>query len=281
MKPRLKTTFVLVLMLLSVLCYGQDKATNYVENEFIIWLEKGVDASAFATNSNAGIVPKRLLSERLNIWLFEITDSKGAREEKMRHLTTSADVRVIQNNHTNITLREAIPDDPYYDQQWAPAIMSLPLAWEEFTTGGITATGDTIVVAVIDGGADWTHEDLNCWINTREIPNNSIDDDHNGYVDDYHGWNAYNHNGYVGANRHGTHVAGIIGAVGDNGKGGALGDEFVGRLGETITALSPGVPGRIVLGDAEWDAVSATSIAAGARVRVTARRNLTLTVEAV
>ena len=219
MKPRLKTTFVLVLMLLSVLCYGQDKATNYVENEFIIWLEKGVDASAFATNSNAGIVPKRLLSERLTIWLFEITDSKGAREDKMRHLTTSADVRVIQNNHTNITLREAIPDDPYYDQQWAPAIMSLPLAWEEFTTGGITATGDTIVVAVIDGGADWTHEDLNCWINTREIPNNSIDDDHNGYVDDYHGWNAYNHNGYVGANRHGTHVSGIIGAVGDNGKG--------------------------------------------------------------
>ena len=69
--------------------------------------------------------------------------------------------------------------------------------------------------------------------------------------------------------------------LGDNGKGGALSDEFVGRLGETITALSPGVPGRIVLGDAEWDAVSATPIAAGARVRVVSRRNLTLTVEAV
>ena len=219
MKTRIKTTIVLVLMLLSVFCYGQDKVSNYVECEFIIWLEKGVDATSFATNSNAGIVPKRMLSKRLNIWLFEINDSKGTREEKMRHLTSNADVRVIQNNHTNITLREAIPDDPYYDQQWAPAIMSLPQAWEEFTTGGITATGDTIVVAVIDGGADWTHEDLNCWINTREIPNNYIDDDNNGYVDDYHGWNAYNHNGYVGANRHGTHVSGIIGAVGDNGKG--------------------------------------------------------------
>ena len=61
--------------------------------------------------------------------------------------------------------------------------MSLPQAWEEFATGGVTATGDTIVVAVIDGGADWGHEDLNCWINNREIPNNGIDDDGNGYVD--------------------------------------------------------------------------------------------------
>ena len=69
--------------------------------------------------------------------------------------------------------------------------------------------------------------------------------------------------------------------LGDNGKDAALGDEFSGRIGETITSLSPGVPGRIVLGDAEWDAVSASPIAAGARVRVTARRNLTLTVEAV
>lgn len=69
--------------------------------------------------------------------------------------------------------------------------------------------------------------------------------------------------------------------LGDNGKGAALGDEFSGRMGEAITALSPGVPGRIMLGDAEWDAISATAIAAGARVRVISRRNLTLTVEAV
>ena len=69
--------------------------------------------------------------------------------------------------------------------------------------------------------------------------------------------------------------------LGDNGKGAALGDEFSGRMGEAITSLSPGVPGRVVLGDAEWDAVSNASIAAGARVRVVSRRNLTLTVEAV
>ena len=224
MKSIIKPLFILAIMALSVFSYAQEpqqsqESTTYVENEFIIWLEQDVDAADFAAKSNTGIMPKRQLSKRLNIWLFEINDNKELREDKMRRLNANADVRVIQNNHTNITLREAIPDDPYYYQQWAPAIMNLPQAWEEFTTGGVTATGDTIVVAVIDGGADWTHEDLNCWENTHEIPNNGIDDDGNGYIDDFHGWNAYNHNGYVGSNNHGTHVSGIIGAVGNNGKG--------------------------------------------------------------
>ena len=224
MKSIIKPLFILAIMALSVFSYAQEpeqsqESTTYVENEFIIWLEQDVDASDFAAKSNTGIMPKRQLSKRLNIWLFEINDNKELREDKMRRLNANADVRVIQNNHTNITLREAIPDDPFFGQQWAPAIMNLPQAWEEFTTGGVTATGDTIVVAVIDGGADWTHEDLNCWENAHEIPNNGIDDDGNGYIDDFHGWNAYNHNGYVGSNNHGTHVSGIIGAVGNNGKG--------------------------------------------------------------
>ena len=224
MKSIIKPLFILAIMALSVFSYAQEpeqsqESTTYVENEFIIWLEQDVDAADFAAKSNTGIMPKRQLSKRLNIWLFEINDNKELREDKMRRLNANADLRVIQNNHTNITLREAIPDDPYYYQQWAPAIMNLPQAWEEFTTGGVTATGDTIVVAVIDGGADWTHEDLNCWENAHEIPNNGIDDDGNGYIDDFHGWNAYNHNGYVGSNNHGTHVSGIIGAVGNNGKG--------------------------------------------------------------
>lgn len=224
---KLSNILFLAFLGLSMLSYGQEKksvveTTNpetYVENEFIIWLEQGVDAANFAVESNAGITPKRVLSQRLNIWLFEIDDQSESHESKMNRLWKNPDVRVIQNNHTNIQLRESIPDDPYYYQQWAPAIMQLPQAWETFTTGGVTATGDTIVVAVIDGGADLSHEDLNFWKNKLEIPNNGIDDDNNGYVDDYHGWNAYGHNGNVGSDSHGTHVAGIIGAVGNNGIG--------------------------------------------------------------
>ncbi len=221
MKYFIRSLIVIVSLLLSAHSFAQQQEprSTYVENEFIVWLEQGVDVSRLAADSNLGIAPKRLLSKRLNIWLFEITDSKEPREEKMYRLINNANVRVVQNNHTNIVLRDAVPDDPYYTQQWAPAIMSLPQAWEEFTTGGITATGDTIVVAVVDAGANLNHEDLNFWKNIREIPNNGIDDDGNGYIDDYNGWNAYNHNDNIPNNDHGTHVSGIIGAIGNNGKG--------------------------------------------------------------
>lgn len=218
---------ILAMACFSMLSYGQatekleevPNTSTYVEDEFIVWLEQGVDASTFSLNSNGGIVPKRLLSRRLNIWLFEIADKGESREMKKERLSRNPDVRVIQNNHTNIVLRETVPNDTYYNIQWAPAIMQLPQAWDAFTTGGVTATGDTIVVAVIDGGVYMNHEDLNFWKNTIEIPNNGIDDDDNGYIDDYHGWNAYNHNGTVPSSNHGTHVSGIIGAVGNNGQG--------------------------------------------------------------
>ena len=69
--------------------------------------------------------------------------------------------------------------------------------------------------------------------------------------------------------------------LGDNGKSRALTDEFAGRTGEVKVALSPGVPGRVVVGDAEWDAVSDVPMAEGVKVKVLSRSNLTLTVEAV
>lgn len=221
MKTYLKTLLVVALLCMSCSSFGQEQKHEapYVENELIVWLEPGVDAASFATRSNAGIEPKSLLSKRLNIWLFEIADSKVAREDRMHRIAEHADVRAVQNNHTNIVIRDVIPDDPSYHHQWAPAVMNLPRAWEEFTTGGVTVTGDTIVVAVIDGGAYLEHVDLDFWKNRLEIPGNGIDDDGNGYVDDYNGWNAYMNNGMVESNNHGTHVSGIIGAIGNNGIG--------------------------------------------------------------
>ena len=216
----LKSIVAFVLVFLSGLAFGQDHESNdYVENEFIIWLEQGVDAHDFVLKTQVGMEPKRLLSKRLNIWLFETADQGQAREATMELLSKDEDVRVIQNNHTNILMRGIIPDDPNYPLQWCHEVMSSPMAWNMFATGGLTAMGDTIVVAVIDGGVDLNHEDLDLWKNRREIPGNGIDDDDNGYVDDYHGWNAYFHSGTVQSNDHGTHVAGIVGATGNNGTG--------------------------------------------------------------
>ncbi|MBL1201109.1 MAG: S8 family serine peptidase [Nostoc sp. GBBB01] len=93
---------------------------------------------------------------------------------------------------------------------WGADLIKAPEVW----TKGYTGQG--IVVAVLDSGVDYNHADLssNIWTNTREIPDNGIDDDFNGYVDDFYGWNfVSNNNNTLDVYGHGTHVAGTIAAA--------------------------------------------------------------------
>lgn len=120
-----------------------------------------------------------------------------------------------------------VPRDPSYGSLWglhntgqsgglADADIDAPEAWN-------TTTGSRdVVIAVIDSGVDFTHPDLaaNAWRNPREIAGDGIDNDANGFVDDVHGWDFRNHDADpMDDNGHGTHVAGTIGAVGNNGTG--------------------------------------------------------------
>ena len=123
----------------------------------------------------------------------------------------------------------AIPNDAGMGNLWglvndgsagtADADMDADQAWD-LETGS-----RDIVVAVVDSGVDANHPDLaaNIWTNPGETPENGVDDDNNGYVDDVHGWDFAdddNHpNDPVDSHGHGTHVAGIIGALGNNGVG--------------------------------------------------------------
>ena len=111
------------------------------------------------------------------------------------------------------------PNDPSYSQLWglsASTGIDAPRAWTLFE-----GTRD-VVVAVIDTGIDYTHPDLanNMWVNPQETPGNGIDDDANGYVDDVYGANtitsAVNPGNPMDDNSHGSHVAGTIGAEGNN-----------------------------------------------------------------
>jgi subtilisin family serine protease len=120
-----------------------------------------------------------------------------------------------------------IPNDPDFELQWylhnigqtggtEDADIDAPEVWD------IEMGSSDIVIAIIDSGIDYNHPDLadNIWINEDEIPDNSIDDDNNGYIDDIRGWNFYDNNSdpkdLFG---HGTHCAGIAAAVGNNGIG--------------------------------------------------------------
>ncbi len=113
---------------------------------------------------------------------------------------------------------ETHPDDPLYQngsQDYLKTI-NAPAAWDS------TSADSTEVIGIIDTGVDWDHPDLdgNIWNNPDEIPDNGKDDDGNGYVDDVRGWDFINNdNDPDDDNSHGTHVAGIAAAEGNNGTG--------------------------------------------------------------
>lgn len=111
---------------------------------------------------------------------------------------------------------DVVANDPLYSSLWAMPKLHAPDAWDR-TTGS-----RDVLVAIVDTGIDATHPDLapNLWHNPGEIPGNGIDDDHNGFVDDVSGWNFVNgSNAPADDVGHGSHVAGTIGAVGNNGIG--------------------------------------------------------------
>jgi len=168
--------------------------------------------------------------QSMNIWLFHFDPNTIHERAFLKQIKTHPGVEVAQFNHIT-SLRATIPDDPLFPDQWQyindgsgncveGADIDMELAWDT-ATGGLTPQGDTIVVCIIDSGLDANHEDFgdNRWYNYEEIPGNGIDDDNNGYTDDYAGWDTGSDSDNIGGGSHGTSVAGIIGAKGNNGIG--------------------------------------------------------------
>ena len=133
---------------------------------------------------------------------------------------TSSAHRALPTHGVKARAAQVAATDPRAAEQWpldGDAPMGIASAWRQTTGGGVT-------VAILDSGIDLGHPDLapNLWTNPGEIPGNGVDDDGNGYVDDVHGIDFVDNDGAPqDANGHGTHVAGIVGARGGNGVGGA------------------------------------------------------------
>ncbi|HET6243810.1 MAG: S8 family serine peptidase [Bacteroidetes bacterium] len=208
-----KISSLIFVMLINITVFAQ----NYVPGEIIVRIDKEISVQQFAQQiQTVNITPTKELSKRMNIWLFSFPtqipiDTVINRVKKNSNAIYVQPNRFVQQRANN-------PNDPNFSNQWGLTKIKAPQAWD-IVTGGTTVTNERIVIAVIDGGFDLTHPDIGYWQNTNEIPNNGIDDDNNGYIDDFNGWNAYNSNGNIIIDNHGTHVAGIAGARGNNGIG--------------------------------------------------------------
>ncbi|PLX14045.1 MAG: hypothetical protein C0598_02315 [Marinilabiliales bacterium] len=205
------------------------KRVDYNLGEVMIQLKHKSNSDVVLSNlQSQGYELKEIVSERFGIYLLQFNHFKQTNASAISSLKQVRDIVNVQNNHF-VSIRETeevIPNDSYFPQQWAlrntgqgvgteGADIDVANAWET-TTGGLSADGDTIVIAIIDSGSDIDHMDMDFWKNRDEIPDNGIDDDENGYIDDYDGYNAFQQNDDIIDGNHGIHVSGIAAAKGNN-----------------------------------------------------------------
>jgi len=231
--------FTLLFLFFSLFAFNiEAQQLTHVQGDLLVKISKNASISALerqlgtfqGQRTNLKVVKN--VSKPFDIYLLHFDYTTINETDFLAHVWRQDEVQVAQVNHL-ISERQTIPNDTDFDQQWhwvndgslggiADADVDADLAWD-LTTGGQTQTGnhDIVVCVVEGGGANFNHEDLidNHWTNEAEIPGDGIDNDANGYVDDYNGWNPVQGNDNIPAGGHGTQVSGMIGAVGNNSLG--------------------------------------------------------------
>lgn len=225
MRARQLVVFCAVIPFLSVGAGVHPSSTPpYRPGAILVQFQPGASPQSIVGLLSAyGLHTERVLAP-LGVYSLRVPEGhEAAVIESLQGLPT---VAYAELDYAAQTADAIIPNDPAWTQQWGPARIHAPLAWQV-----VTGTPD-IVIAVLDTGIHLTHEDLSSqvWTNPGEVPGNHIDDDSNGKVDDIHGWHFFqqwNGSEFVPAedaqvqddNGHGTHVAGIAAAATNNGIG--------------------------------------------------------------
>ncbi len=218
-----------------------ETATNYAENELIVKFKTSSATSTMINSkelspkntgkSSINKLNKKFSAKKLEkvfkeeagknkkdlrfATVYKVKTSKGINiKNAVEEYKKDPNVEYAQPNYRY--KKDQIPNDTYYNDLWGMAKIQAPSAWD------ITTGSSDVVVAVIDTGVDYNHEDLaaNMWTNVNEIPGNGIDDDANGYIDDVKGWDFFNNdNDPFDDHSHGTHVSGTVAGVANNAKG--------------------------------------------------------------
>ena len=202
---------VFLLLLIAGVATAQDTG-NYVKNEILVKFASGVKSNhTAAANLAIGSDVMETLGD-LGWQRIRIPDGMTIDEAISRYKGLGTVEQVQPNFYYHLL---ATPNDPQYTSpgMYGLGKISAPSAWD-LTTGN-----SAVVVADIDTGLRYTHEDIapNAWINPGEISGNGVDDDANGFVDDIYGADfRYNDADPLDENGHGTHTAGTLGAAGNN-----------------------------------------------------------------
>jgi subtilisin family serine protease len=209
---------------------------DYVPGEVLVVLTD--DAEASTGGAFLGRFPLTPIREKAYHWgtlhRMSITDGTAV-EDMCRRLMSDPRVKIAEPNYyVHFAEVPYTPNDPMWEndsdpgddprdsiwEQWGPAKLGASIVWNG------TKGDENLIVAVLDTGVRFTHEDLNAniWINEDEDPSDGIDNDENGWTDDWWGWNCWENNNVPfdldGSNwYHGTGCSGVIAGVQDNGLG--------------------------------------------------------------